>query len=326
MRLHRRKLMIGVAGAAVAGLLPGAVSAGQSAQHIAGLAFGSTWRAVLPSATDPRAARSAVDAVVAAVDGAMSPYRISSDLSRFNASLSSDWIEMPTAAVLTLRESLRIAKLSGGAFDPTVGPLVNHFGFGPIRNGKPGDFAGVELQANAVKKAGPDQTLDLCAIAKGYALDLIAAALVPIAGHDFFVEFGGEIWAQGHHPDGRPWNAAIERPGAAPFAAQRIVQITGMAIATSGHAGNGHRNPGPRVSHIIDPRTARPLDNGLASVSVLAPTAQCADAWATALLVLGADAGSALAEIEGISALFLIERGRELRELTTGHFADHILA
>lgn len=326
MRVNRRDFLLGVAGAGLCTLAPIGVFAGDTVQRMGGPAFGSSWRAALPFSADVGPIGAAIDAVISAVDATMSPYRPGSHLSRFNLIQSADWLELPHAVADTLREGLRIAALSHGAFDPTVGPLVHRFGFGPIRGGASGGYDGIELRGAAARKSDPKLTLDLCGIAKGQALDQMVAALDRLAVDDFLIELGGEIRARGRHPDGRPWSVAIERPGTGPFVAQRILRITNMALATSGHSGNGYRAGGPKLSHIIDPRTQRPVDNGVASVSVLAPVAQTADALATALLVLGAEEGAALAESKGISALFLVEDGDNLREVVTGRFGDYIIA
>lgn len=318
MRMTRRDLLMSGAAACMAGLPADAAPA-----RIDGPAFGSSWHAVLPATADTAAATRAVMAEIEAVDAAMSPYRGGSDLSRFNRLRDRDWIPVPAALAGLLNSALAIRARTGGAFDPTVGPIVHHFGFGPIEGGR-GDADGLAVRTGAIRKADPATTLDLCGIAKGYALDRMAAALAALGHRDTLIELGGEVVALGRHPEGRAWLVAIERPGSAPVTAQRILRPGGLALATSGHGANGFARP--RLSHIIDPRTARPVAPGLASVSVLAADARTADALATALLVLGAEVGPDRADAQGIAALFLAEDGDEIREIMTGRFADHVEA
>ncbi|WP_347311963.1 FAD:protein FMN transferase [Defluviimonas sp. SAOS-178_SWC] len=289
--------------------------------RIAGPAFGSSWHVVLPATADKAAATRAIMAETEAVDAAMSPYRADADLSRFNEERGTDWVPVAGSLCRVLDAALRMRARTGGAFDPTVGPAVGRFGFGPIR-GVFGDADGLAVRGAAIRKSHPATTLDLCGIAKGYALDRIAAALAALGHRDALIELGGEVIASGHHPEGRDWLVAIERPGTNPATAQRIVRPGRLALATSGLSANGFASP--RLNHIIDPRTARPVAPGLASVSVLAADAETADALATALLVMGPEAGPALAETQDVAALFLAEDGSDIREIMTGAFADHV--
>ncbi len=317
MKMTRRDVIVsGVAATFVA-----AAPAWAATARISGPAFGSSWHAVLSPATDAGAAQRAIMAVVEAVDATMSPYRAVSDLSRFNRLRSTDWVPVAPSLAGVLEAALSVRARSRGAFDPTVGPIVHRFGFGPISGGR-GDADGLASRPGAIRKTDPTTTLDLCGIAKGHALDRMAAALTALGHRDALIELGGEVIAIGRHPDGRDWRVAIERPGSALATAQRILRLGGLALATSGLSANGIANP--RLNHIIDPRTARPVAPGLASVSVLARDAQTADALATALLVMGPEAGPDLAEAEGISALFLVENGPGFREIATGDLSDHI--
>ena len=189
----------------------------------------------------------------------------------------------------------------------------------------------LHVRRTALRKADPALTLDLCGIAKGYALDAILAALRERGVTHALIELGGEIAALGEHPAGRPWQVAIEVPGRQPVQAHRIIAPRGLAVATSGHAANGYQGR-VSLSHLIDPQSGRPAKQDLASVCVLAPSAMRADALATALAVHGLDRGVALATRLGVSALFLARRGAQgeaddgpLEETMTGDFAAHIV-
>ncbi|MEC5324908.1 FAD:protein FMN transferase [Aurantimonas sp. A3-2-R12] len=322
MTSTRRRFLLGTASAAFCTALPARAAGVRS---IGDPAFGSTWRVVMPEAIDPQPVRAAIEAIVTEVDRTMSPWRDGSDLVRFNRSRVTDWIPVSRSTSAVVEESLLVAKLSGGGFDPTVGPLVRRFGFGPIE-GTAGRLADLRAQPGALRKAAPGMTLDLCGIAKGHALDRMATAITELGLEDVLIELGGEVRGLGRHPDGRPWQVGIERPGTGPGAIQRIVALDGQAMATSGREPNGYSDGRRALSHIIDPRTARPVQNGVATVSVLAPTAIRADALATALMVMGAGPGAALAERMGVAALFLVAAGDKLTEVMTDGFARHILA
>jgi thiamine biosynthesis lipoprotein len=323
MRLTRRRLLSG-AGATL--LFPGAGAARVPLTIIDGPAFGAAWRAALPAGPDAGAVGTALRAVVASVDGAMSPFRADSEISRFNASDETGWIAVAAETRAVVTEGLRVARLSGGAFDPTVGALVGRYGFGPIIRPSAGDHRDIAVGTAGIRKAQPSMTLDLCGIAKGHALDRMVAALDGMGLSDFLIELGGEVCGRGRHPSGRGWQVGIERPLPGELVFQRVVGLGGQALATSGDRINSYEVAGRRYGHIIDPAQGRPAAGALASVSVLAPAAITADALATALFAMGAEAGAAFAEGEAIAALFLLRDGGGIREITTGDFDTHILA
>ena len=323
MEPTRRKWLAGAGGLLAAGALSLVLPAsgrGRQVVALGGQAFGSYWRATVPSGTDEAGVRGLVDSTVKVVDRSMSPFRPDSEISRFNAidSTISTPVSGPFQAVVA--ESLRIAALSGGAFDPTVGPLVNRYGFGPIRGKAGGSLSDIKIGDGTIRKARPEATLDLCGIAKGYALDRIATALTMLGINDFVVELGGEVFARGLHPEGRPWRIAIEVPTLGVSAAQRIIHLDGQALATSGDAINSFTFAGKRYSHIIDQRRAAPVDGDVASVSVIARDAMQADALATALMVMGPRIGSAFAAKHNISTLMLLRDGDRIREVVVAGF------
>lgn len=323
MKLTRRNLLM-MTGAAL--VSSGAMAHTQATQTLVGAAFGSTWRLTLPVGADAMAATTPVGGIIEMVNDAMSPYLPGSEISRFNESDSSVSRSLSDPARITIAEALRIAELTDGAFDPTVGALVGRYGFGPIVRPFDGSWRDIILVRNEISKSRGNLTLDLCGIAKGYALDRIVAELQDAGLKQFFIELGGEVLAVGKHPEGRQWQAGIERPTLGASALQRIVSLEGEALATSGDFIQGYTHDGRRYSHIIDPVRRRPVDGNLASVSVFARSAMTADALATALFAMGSDRGVTFAKTSGLSALFLLREGPRLREILTGRFADRILA
>ena len=323
MRLTRRGFMLG-AGATL--LYPGHALTARATAIIEGPAFGASWRAVLPPGVDTRVAGTALQAVVASVDGAMSPFRAGTEIGRFNAGDDTGWIALAPQTREVVAEALRVARLTGGAFDPTVGPLVARYGFGPITGSSDGDHRDIALGEAGLRKADPALTLDLCGIAKGHALDRMAQALGAMGLSDFLIELGGEILGRGRHPSGRRWHAGIERPLPGDLSFQRVVDLGGLALATSGDRVNSYMVGARRYGHIIDPAQGRPAAGPLASVSVFAPRAVTADALATALFAIGPEAGSDFARREAIAALFLLRDGDGIREIATGGFDAHILS
>jgi thiamine biosynthesis lipoprotein len=263
----------------------------QRTNAFGGLAFGGTWRVSGGEDLHEQELRAPIEAILATIDRDMSPWRADSTVSRFNTNPQTGSHRASQDLCTVVGESLTISRLTEGAFDPTIGPAVARFGYGPITEGG-GSIADLELGNGQIGKADPRLTLDLCGIAKGYALDRIIALLRARGVTNALVELGGEIAALGTHPDGRPWQVAIESPQAGALSAQRIIAPGHLALATSGHSQNGYRGR-IMLSHLIDPASHRPADNGLAAVSVLAPTAMRADALATALSVMGPHRGPA---------------------------------
>jgi thiamine biosynthesis lipoprotein len=261
----------------------------------------------------------AIRGTVDDVDARMSTYRADSELSRFNDAGSEPFAVSP-ALFEVLTEALRVAEISGGAFDITVGPLVDVWGFGPEPVTEPPDQATIErlledhgtthLELDAadltVQKDNPRLRCDLSAIAKGYAVDRVALRLEELGFDDVMVEIGGEVRVAGRNASGDAWRIGVEDPdggGGRPWVA---VALTDTAMATSGDYRNYYERDGVRISHTIDPRTGRPITHSLASVSVIHPSCMTADALATAIDVLGPGEGRELVEREGLAAFFLI--------------------
>lgn len=309
-----RRAALGMVGAAFA--FP-RVLAADTGDTLTGAAFGTTWQIVGP----PRAALDqltpAIDALFAEVDAQMSPYRADSTISRFNAAPTGLHAADAETRLVTAR-AMAMARDSDGAFDPTVGPLVAQWGFGPISGSHRPDWRGLTLDANRIGKARNGLTLDLCGIAKGRALDR-AVDLLRDAGLDnLLFDLGGEFKALGQHPSGRDWHVAVQHPlaGLAPPAALRLLPDT--AVATSGLRTQNYALADQTYGHIINPATATPADAGLLSVSVVAEDAMTADGWATALFAAGPEKGATLAHDQQIAALFLVRDGAGIRQIKTG--------
>lgn len=322
--MTRRMALLG--GAALMMASTAAVRAAET-QVLGGPAFGSYWRLALSSEANAAAVREAVIAVVAAIDGTMSPYRPSSDLTRFNRARTTEPVQLPEPLCGLLGASLRIAAMTGGEFDPTVGPIVGRYGFGPIIDGATaGSYRELVVEAGTIRKTIPDLTIDLCGIAKGYALDRIALALAAIGMQDFLLELGGEVLARGAHPAGRPWRVGVENPLGPPAAIAHVVRPTTLAMATSGPAIQSYEVDGRLYSHVIDPRLREPADGSIASVTVLMATGTEADAFATALMAMGADDAIVFAGRHSIPALIQLWTGSSPSERMTANFSDFLEA
>ena len=286
----------------------------------------------------PERLQALVDARLAEINALMSTYDPASEISRFNASRSDAPFKVSpeTLRVLSLAQS--ISEVTGGAFDITVGPLVNAFGFGAGSHGRhPPDEArlqalranvgyhllNIDAQAGTVAKARPGVYVDLAAIAKGYGVDAIAALLEKQGFENYMVEIGGEVRAHGVNVRGVAWRIGVERPQDEGQSIERVISVADVGVATSGDYRNFYMVDGKRLSHTIDPRTGRPIAHHLASVTVVDPACARADALATALMVLGPDEGAALADRLGIRALFLVRMGeKRFNEIESRAFAE----
>lgn len=328
MTKGRRNFLIGAGALAATGAMPIAARSATArtapARIIGGTACATYWRAVLPPGTDTAALRSGIAGILDGVERRMSPFRPDSEISRFNRSRETAPFSLSPPTGTVVATALRIAQLTGGAFDPTLGPAVARFGFGPIHGGA-GTFGGLVQANGALRKSAPGLTFDPCGIAKGFALDQVAQYLVGRGLRDYLVEFGGETVAAGRHPSGRRWQVGVTAPGMAHLHMQRIITLDGQAVASSGDYENGFDLGGRRYSHIIDPATHEPVANGVHAVSVIARRAIHADALATALMVMGATRGMAFAHRHDLAALFVVQDGAQRREVFTRAFARHIV-
>jgi len=287
----------------------------------------------LPMTVDVGALKRDIGNVLEAVNEQMSTYRSLSELSRFNTGGGQIWTPVSPDVATVARAALATSQVSGGAYDPTIGPLVSLWGFGAGSKVQAVPDAG-EIEARrrsighgylqtrtkspALLKMRQGLHVDLSGIAKGFAADKVAEHLERIDIERYLFEIGGEVRVHGHGRSGNFWRIGIEHPDGA--GVQRIIRLAAGAIATSGDYRHFFKSWGRRYSHILDPRDGRPVAHGLASVTVVAPTAMAADAFSTALMVLGPDQGLALAGQRDIAAYFLARAGGRLRETASPAF------
>ncbi len=280
-------------------------------ERFAGRTMGTGWSLVATS--PPTGAAGEVQAALDLVVAQMSQWEPRSDLSRFNRRRPGVWQALPPEFARVLRAAITVAEASGGAFSPAMGALSDAWGFGaaPTREQAPraAEIDEILLSAGKVALDGPglrarrsgSERLDFSGIAKGFAVDLAAERLIARGVCHFLLEVGGELRGHGLRPDGQPWWVDVETPPGAAIAPLRV-GLHEVAIATSGNYRRWLDADGRRYSHTLDPRTGRPVENGVASVTVLHPSCMLADAWATALTVLGPDEGMAAAEAQGLTA------------------------
>jgi thiamine biosynthesis lipoprotein len=239
-------------------------------------------------------------ALLTGLDAQMSTYKPDSELNALSQNPHTDWISVSPSLYTVIKEAYRIYELSSGAFDITVGPLVNLWGFGPdwatLKAPEDETIATIKNQMGSahlhfddnlfkIKKDKVELSLDLSAIAKGYAVDRVASLLESLGIQDYMVEIGGELRLKGLNLNQQKWRIAVERPAANERSIQKVLAITDTAIATSGDYRNFFEVDGVRFSHTIDPRTGKPIRHNLASVTVLHPASMTADALATAFMV-----------------------------------------
>jgi thiamine biosynthesis lipoprotein len=280
-----------------------------------------------------RALRSSLDRI----EGLMSTWDRDSELSRFNRSTSLEPFAVSPETFEVFKWSIEVGGLTGGALDVTIGPLVEAWGFGPAgpRSTRPSNEeiarlreatgAGrLELNPKAltVRKTRPDVQCDLSSVVPGYAADRLWTDLSDRGFTDFIIDVGGEVRTRGRNQAGDAWQVAIERPQLHGDAVQRIVPISNLAITTAGDYRKYREVDGQRVAHILDPRTGRPLTHRLASVTVIDALAVRADAFDTALMVLGTAEGMALAEKLGLAALFIERTNDGFSERATPRFEE----
>jgi len=273
-------------------------------------------------------------AAVDAVDRQMSTWKPDSDLSRLNAAPVGQWIPVPPELAIVLAEALRIGRESGGAFDIAVGDLVNGWGFGPGeprhesmqlsspsggRRCSANDGLELDMAGNLVRKLAP-LTLDLSGIAKGFGVDELARCLERFGITSYLVGIDGELRARGRKPDGKSWIVAVERPDYEKRDAMGVLEMSDISVATSGDYRHWIDFKGAKLSHTMNPLLGGPLRNRLASVTVLADTCMSADGWATALMVMGEEAGPDFARAHGMDALFVMREVGQLTELVVGKF------
>lgn len=279
-----------------------------------------------------------IDEKLVAINQALSTYIPTSELSVFNDAPVGTVHAASRELFYVLNLSQDIADQSSGAFDVTIGPLVNLWGFGPDKTVTQAPSTQQINQAQAlmgmqsIELDNTSQTatkranvvVDLSAIAKGYGCDLIAELLQKNGVKNFMVEIGGEVYVQGINDRGTPWIIGVEKPSLSRTGAVQAISVSNVGIATSGDYRNYFEKNGQRISHTISPTTGAPITHNLASVTVIAETAAHADAFATAINVLGPIKGYALATEKNLAAYFLIRDGEGFTAKHTPSFKEYL--
>ena len=301
-----------------------------------GPAMGTRWSATLDvdATMDLAALRQDLAAAVEQVDAQMSPWKPDSDLLRLNRAPVDTWVDLPAEMLEVLACALDICRLSARAFDPGVGALVDAWGFGAVRDAP--DAAAINTARHAApcptyecleldraagraRKRAPVQ-LDLCGIAKGYAVDRMAAVLQQHGVRHALAALDGELRAVGCQASGVPWAVALESPEVGYRTVHGVIELQDLAVATSGDYRCYLQVGDARLAHTMDARRGAPVNNTVASVTVLASSCMHADAWATALLVAGPGEGLALAQRLGLEVLLMVRRPQGLVAIGLGRF------
>lgn len=302
-----------------------------------GPTMGTSWSASVDAdhTLDLKALRQDLVAAVEQVDEQMSPWKPDSDLMRLNRAPVDEWVNLPAEMLEVLDCALEVQRLSAGAFDPCAGALVNAWGFGAVRDAPDAEairaarqptpttaHGSLELDrpAGRARKRASVQ-IDLCGIAKGYAVDRMAHVLQLHGVRHALAALDGELRAMGGQASGVPWAVALESPEVGFRSVHGVIELEDLAVATSGDYRRFLEVGDARFAHSMDPRRCAPVNNDVTSVTVLASTCMQADAWATALLVAGPDEGLAMAQRMGLDVLFLLRRDEGLVELGLGRFA-----
>lgn len=306
--------------------------------RLQGTVFGTAWSLTyLPDDTTPPVSevRAALESAFDIVNASMNTYDPDSTISRFNALPAKEVMEVDWDFTYVFNEARRITELSGGKYDVTISPLLGVWGFGPEG---PETFPEPEVVQAALEKTGLAQLawdpsarllakykdgvrLEFSSIAKGYGVDLGADALEELGLDQFMLEIGGEMQLRGLSPRGDRWRVAIERPEAGRRGIQAAIALTDTGVATSGDYRNYFERDGKRYSHLLDPTTGYPIEHDLVSATVVHPSTALADAWATALCIMGAEQALALAEERNMAVYLIRRQGDELTAVWSSAFA-----
>ncbi|CAM5436146.1 FAD:protein FMN transferase [Afipia felis] len=310
-----------------------AAPAGGRVQELSGATMGTTWSVkFVGSAASRQTLGRAIPLALGRVIAQMSPWEERSDISRFNRRPVNEWQALPPELFKVVTSALRVARESDGAYDPTLGALIDLWGFGPsgprTKPPTPDEIAArhhargwrqlnLDTERRRLRRSGSG-SIDLCGIAKGFAVDLLAETLHAHGIHHALVEIGGELRGHGVKPDNDPWWVEIDRPArtVAGPTPPMLVALHDLAIATSG-CERGFAHGTRHFSHTLDPRTGWPIANGMITATVLHPVCMEADAYATALMALGPDAAIDFAIAHSLAALILFRQGDAITERTT---------
>lgn len=318
--------------------LTGCESPSSTGIFLAGQTMGTTYHITLAENVTRQietSLKQEIDGRLLEVNESFSTYINSSEVSQFNNYKGTDWQEKSDEFMTVLAAAQNISVMSDGAYDLTVGPLVNLWGFGPDfkKEDVPDDQMVKEALSkvgykklmfnpgnNEIKKLQKDLYIDFSSIAKGFGVDAIAELLMAKGYKNYMVEIGGEMRVSGLNPQQVKWRIAIEKPDTETRSIHRVIKVSDVAIATSGDYRNYFEQDGVKFSHTINPKTGYPVQQELASVTVLAKNSMTADAWATAFMVLGYKKGYDLAIDKNLAVLFLLKEGEGFKEISTPYF------
>ncbi len=335
------------AGVVAALLLLAGCDTGSKAQPtvLEGKTMGTFWRVSVVDISPQQAQtlQQKIQTQLDADDHLMSTWKDDSALMRFNHSTSTAPWPVSAAMADIVTTSLRVGEKTDGAMDITVGPLVNLWGFGPdkqpVNTPSQAQIDAAKARTGlahltVINRAGeqflqkdlPDLFVDLSTVGEGYAADHLAALMEREGISRYLVSVGGALASRGMNAQGQPWRVAIQKPTDRENVAQAVVDINGHGISTSGSYRNYYELDGKRISHIIDPRSGRPIQHALVSVTVIAPTALEADAWDTGLMVLGTEQAKEVVKREGLAVFMIIKDGDGFRTWMSPQFSTFLLS
>ncbi|UUE98748.1 FAD:protein FMN transferase [Xanthomonas hortorum pv. pelargonii] len=323
--------------------MPASSSADHAIATLGGRSMGTTWsvKLIAPRRRDLHPLHACIQAALDRVVAQMSTWEADSDISRYNRAAAGQWQTLPDEFHAVLSAAPQIAQASEGAFDPTVGPMVELWGFGAsgVRRQVPAadqialasarcGWQRVQLDGMRVLQPGA-LALDLSGIAKGFGVDCVHRALLQVGIDSALIEVGGELFGYGCKPDGSAWRVLVESApdeDAGAALPPRVLSLDGLAVATSGDRWHRFDAGGIRYAHTFDPRIGAPVPHAPAAVTVLARNAMQADAWATAMTVLGVDAGLAYARTATLAVRFLARKDGVLLESMSPAFEQQLAA
>lgn len=287
--------------------------------------MGTTWNLQIAdpiSETKSKEVEALIGQELHSVEMELSHWNPNSDLSRWNQSQTTDWQPVPHSLAQTVTTALKIGKDTDGALNITMAPLIALWGFSSASDHLeiPSDkemraalqltnIHAIEVQTDppALKKNNPQVSINVASVTEGYVMDLLVSKLKQRGLKNFLLEIGGEVAAIGHAPDGRPWQVGLQAPDAAKGEILEAIPLADTCISTSGSYRHRYEKNGQTYSHLIDPRTGKPIEHHLVSVSVIHPSCSLADGYATALMILGPQKGREVAQHLGLRVIWLEE-------------------
>ncbi len=306
--------------------------------HLTGRTMGTVYGVSfyrLPPTLTTNALTESLNQLFLTLDREMSTYRPDSEISRFSDYQSTNWFPVSKETAFVIEDALRVSRLSQGAFDITVAPLVQLWGFGPDRHTgqipsetaiastkRKVGYTHLEARLNppALRKDIPELAIDLGGIGKGYGADAMAQLLDSLGVTDYLVNIGGETKAKGNSHFGRPWHVGVEKPVENVREIERVVALANQGMSTSGDYRNFFFANGQRYAHIIDPHTGHPVTNGVAAACIIQSSTMHADALAKTFIVMGPEAGYRFAVEQHFPVLMIIRTDKGFVEKMTPEF------